>query len=62
MLRKLRLRQKNGSLIKETCNQLINSHLMRFGILKLKNRVTQNDVTLQVINSKFFTGILFSSY
>ena len=33
----------------------------RFGILELRNRVTQNDVTLRVTNSKIFMEIL-SSY
>ena len=30
--------------------------------IKLQNRVTQNDVTLRVINSEIFTEILISSY
>ena len=34
----------------------------RFGILELHNRVTQNDVTLRVTNSKTFIEILLSSY
>ena len=34
----------------------------RFGILELRNRVMQNDVTLRVTNSKTFTEILLSSY
>ena len=29
---------------------------------ELRNRVTQNDVTLRITNSKMFTEILFSSY
>ena len=33
-----------------------------FGILELRNQVTQNNVTLQVSNSKIFTEILLSSY
>ena len=37
-------------------------HLWRFGILELRNWVTQNDVTLRVTNSKVFTEILLSSY
>ena len=32
----------------------------RFEILELRNRVTQNDVTLGVTNSKMFTEILLS--
>ena len=35
---------------------------LRFRILELQNRVTQNDVTLWVTNSKFFIEILLSSY
>ena len=39
---------------------------LRFGILELRNRVTnrvtQNDVTLRVTNSKLFIEILLSSY
>ena len=35
---------------------------MRFGILELRNRVTQNDVTLRVTNSETFIEILLSSY
>ena len=35
---------------------------MRFGILELQNRVTQNDVTLRVTYSKIFTEILILSY
>ena len=34
---------------------------MRFGIIELQNRVTQNDVTLRVTNSNKFTEILLSS-
>ena len=34
---------------------------MRFGIIELRNRVTQNDVTLRVTNSSKFTEILLSS-
>ena len=30
--------------------------------IKLQNRVTQNDVTLRVINSEIFIEILLSSY
>ena len=30
--------------------------------IELRNRVTQNDVTLPVTNSKMFIEILFSSY
>ena len=33
-----------------------------FGILELQNRVTQNDVTLRLTNSKFFIKISLSSY
>ena len=36
--------------------------IMRFGILEWQNRVTQNDVTLQVTNSKIFKEILLSSH
>ena len=36
--------------------------ITRFGILDLRNRVTQNDVTPRVTNSKFFIEILLSSY
>ena len=37
------------------------SKFSSYGI-KLRNRVTQNDVTLQVTCSKFFIEILLSSY
>ena len=30
---------------------------LRFGILELRNRVTKNDVTLRVTNSRIFTEI-----
>ena len=33
------------------------SKLKRFGILELRNRVTQNDVTLRETNSKIFGEI-----
>ena len=33
-----------------------------FGILELRNRVTQNDVTLQVTNSEIFIEALLSCY
>ena len=35
---------------------------MRFVILELRNRVTQNDATLRVTNSEIFIEILLSSY
>ena len=38
------------------------SKLKRFGTLELRNRVTQNDVTLRETNSKIFGEILLSSY
>ena len=37
------------------------STLWDIGILELQNRVTQNEVTNRVINSKSLTEILFSS-
>ena len=36
--------------------------ILRFGILELRNRVTENDVPLGVTNSKMFREVLFSSY
>ena len=38
-----------------------NCFLLRFGILVLPNRITQNDVTLRVTDSKIFIEILLSS-
>ena len=40
----------------------INRLLRRFGILELRNRVPQNDVTFRVTNSKIFIEIPLSSY
>ena len=34
----------------------------KFGILELRNRVTQNEVTLRVTNLSFFTEIILWSY
>ena len=36
--------------------------ITRFVILELRNRVTQNDITLRVMNSKIFIEILLWSY
>ena len=38
------------------------SKLKRFGTLELRNRVTQNDLTLRETNSKIFAAILPLSY
>ena len=35
--------------------------LSKFGILDLRNRVTQNDVTIRVTNLKMFKGVPLSS-
>ena len=50
----------NNDLLTEFMKAIIilYSYFQRFGILELQNRVTQNDVTLQVTNSKMFTEIL----
>ena len=37
----------------------IDCQILRFGIIELQNRVTQNDVTVRITNSKFFIGIIF---
>ena len=51
-------------ILKITKCVLENRHycFMRFGILELRNRVTLNDVTLRVSNSKIYIEILLSSY
>ena len=42
--------------------QEFNKLSSRFGILELRNRVSQNQVTFQVTNSKIFIEILLSTY
>ena len=42
--------------------QEFNELSSRFGILELRNRVSQNQVTFQVANSKNFIEILLSTY
>ena len=44
------------------CSQTIHTYIYMFGILELRKRVTQNDVTLRVYTSKMFIEILLSSY
>ena len=42
--------------------QEFNELSSRFGILELRNRVSQNQVTFQVTNSKIFIEIPLSTY
>ena len=55
-------RRKGKRILSWSYFTILHIILPRFGILELRNRVVQNDVTLWVTNSKRFIEILFSSY